>query len=84
MVPSSNVSCAAVCVPLTVMVFVPVARPPDAVVPAEKTAVSPFFHATGVPVPSAKGFQNALTPQMPFAGAAAVFTAPTVVPLVSQ
>src|SRR2546427_4833039 len=84
LIPSSNVSCAAAWLPLTVIESAPVASPPDAPVPAENTAVSPLFHATGVPVPSASGFQNAFTPQIPLAGEAAVFTAPGDVPLMSQ
>src|SRR6267142_3512341 len=75
-VPSSNVRFAAVCVPLTVIKFCPVASPPDAPVPAEKTAVSPLTHAPGVVVPTVDVLQNESTPHVPLAGEEAGVTAP--------
>src|SRR5690349_11118718 len=58
-VPSSTFRPAAVCVPVTGTVNVPVAS-----APAEKIAVSPDVHAPGVPVPSELAFQKELVPQV--------------------
>jgi hypothetical protein len=57
------------------MVVVPVA-----LVPAEKTAVSPGFHAPVVSVPAESVDQLLLVPQMPVV----VLELPAVAPLLSQ
>src|SRR4051794_4991184 len=74
-VPSSTVTDAAVCVPLTVTVYAAVAS-----VPAEKIASPPAVQAAVAAVPEEEPLQKLLLPQVPVA----VIPAPATVPLPSQ
>src|SRR5439155_16543678 len=74
--PSSKLTAAAVCAPLTLTVKVPIAS-----VPAEKTALLPADHApVGATVPAALLLQKLFVPQVP----AGVTPAPSAAPLPSQ